>query len=434
MATLYPLLKDVSLPKIARVKCEFDKSEIHDVSATLLQELHHPEISRCIRPGMKVAVAVGSRGLASLEDLVKTLVNRLKEQGAEPFIVPAMGSHGGATAEGQREILASLGITEAVMGCPIRSSMETVTLGTVRIPELNRETETYMDRYAYEADGIIPVARVKAHPAFQDEIESGMCKMLVVGLGKQQGAQAYHTTANGRMGRVVNAVAAHHLKKCRVLFAVGTVENAYDRVCRLRAVLAKDMLQTDKELLVEAKRRMGRLPFDCLDALIVHQMGKDISGEGLDPTITGKRAAGPVPGGPQITKIGVLGLTQASDGNVVGIGAVDVITERLRSGIDYQISYANALTTGGLHNVRIPMVLANDDEVIRAAVLSSRVPDTRKARMVFIQDTLHLSDIYISESLREEAEADGRISFKEDFHEIPFSGSGSLLVDWNSPA
>jgi len=430
MATMLHLLKNVQLPKVAHVKCEFDRSEVEDVAAALLKELERPEIAGCVKPGMKIAVGVGSRGLASLETMVKTLVEKLQELGAEPFIVPTMGSHGGATAEGQKAILSSLGITEETMGCPIRSSMETVELGSVHIPDLDTDTKTYFDRNAYEADGIVTVARVKVHPAFKDTLESGLCKMLVVGFGKQRGAQAYHTAANGRMGRVLEAVAPHIIRNTKVLFAVGSVENAYDRICDIRAVPAKEIVETDKEMLVLAKERIGKLPFNKLDVLIAKQMGKEISGEGLDPNITGKRAIGPVPGGPKITKIGVLQLSKESDGNIVGIGAVDVITEKLYSRVNLAISYANALTTGGLHNVRIPMTLASDEEVIRATVHSSKVADTTKAHLVIIKDTLHLSDLYISEGLKEAVEADSRLTLCSGFEELPFSSSGELMIEW----
>ena len=174
MASMLHLLQNVQLPKVAHVKCEFDRSEVADVEATLLKELERPEIANCVKPGMKIAVGVGSRGLADLETMVKTLVKKLQNLGADPFIVPTMGSHGGATAEGQKTILASLGITEEAMGCPIRSSMETVELGTVHIPDLGVDTKTYIDRNAYEADGIVTVARVKVHPAFKDTLESGL--------------------------------------------------------------------------------------------------------------------------------------------------------------------------------------------------------------------------------------------------------------------
>ena len=430
MANMMHLLKNIQLPKVAHVKCEFDRSEVEDVAAALIKELERPEISGCVKPGMKIAVGVGSRGLADLEIMVKTLVKKLKDLGAEPFIVPTMGSHGGATAEGQKAILSSLGITEEAMGCPIRSSMETVELGTVHIPDLDTDTKTYFDRNSYEADGIVTIARVKVHPAFKDTLESGLCKMLVVGFGKQQGAQAYHTAANGRMGRVLEAVAPHILKNTKVLFAVGSVENAYDRVCDIRAVPAGKIVEKDKEMLVLAKERIGKLPFNKLDVLIVKQMGKEISGEGLDPNITGKRAIGPVLGGPKITKIGVLQLSKESDGNIVGIGAVDVITEKLYARVNLAISYANALTTGGLHNVRIPMTLASDEEVIRAALHSAKVSDTTNAHLVIIKDTLHLSDLYISEGLKEAIEADNRLMLCSDFEDLPFSSSGELMIEW----
>lgn len=429
MATMYQILKNISLPQIARVQCEFDRSEVSNVSEAVQSELRRKEIAECIKPGMRIAVGVGSRGLASLPEMTKALIDELILRGAKPFVVPTMGSHGGATAEGQEKILASLGITEDTMGCPICSSMETVELGEIAVPELNVTTHVYFDKNAYQADGIVMVARVKPHPAFKDAVESGMLKMLAIGFGKQRGAQAYHTAANGRMGRVVEAVASHNIRTCKVLFALGTVENAYDRVCDVRAVLAKDMVEVDKEMLIEAKQRIGHLPFDRLDVLIAKQMGKEISGEGLDPNITGRRATGHLDGGPQITRIGVLELTPESDGNVVGIGAVDVITEKLQKRINFDISYANALTTGGLPNVRMPMVLKNDWEVFAAATHSAKLLDTTKARLVLIRDTLHLSSIYISKALAEEVKQSQNVIIETAFEDIRFDADGNLAMD-----
>ncbi len=430
MPDMYRLVENIRLPRMAEVRCEFDRSAVEDVPEAVRAELGRPEIDAMIRPGMRIAVGVGSRGLASLREMVKTLVGELKKRGALPFIVPSMGSHGGATAEGQTALLKSLGITEETAGCPIRATMETVPLGTVHVPELDVDLESFIDKNAYEADGIITIARVKPHPAFKDTIESGLCKMFVIGLGKQKGAQNCHTAANGRMGRVVEAVASANLPKCKVLFTLGTVENAYDRICLLKAVPRDEMIETDKAMLKVAKERIGRLPFQSLDVLIAKQMGKEISGEGLDPNITGRRAIGPLPGGPTIGKVGVLALSDESDGNVVGIGAVDAITEKLYKRIDLNISYANALTTGGLHNVKLPMILKSDFEVIAACDHANKLRDTSKARMVLIKDTLHLSKLYCSESLKEEIAADPRLTVLGEFKPLEFDENHDLVIDW----
>lgn len=431
MASMMHLLKDVELPYFAKVRCEFDRTEVLDVEATVRAELHQPEIVNMVKPGMKIAIGIGSRGLAELPLITRILVEELRALEAEPFIVPAMGSHGGATAEGQKAVLAHLGITEETVGCPIRATMETVALGRVEIPEIGKSCETYLDKNAYMADGICMIARVKVHSSFKDVIESGLCKMFVIGLGKQKGAQTYHTVANGRMGRVVENVARVNLPKSKVLFALGTVENAYDRICELKAVPRDQIIEKDKAMLRVAKQRIGKLPFDQMDVLIVEKMGKEISGECMDPNITGRRATGRFEGGPAVTRLGVLQLTDTSDGNVVGIGAADAVTEELYRRIDMNISYSNALTTGGLYNVKLPMVLGSDFEVIAACHRSTKVTDSARSRIVLIQDTGHLDCFWCSEAFEKELKTYPNITRLTEYAPLPFNERGKLLIDWD---
>lgn len=428
MADMGKMMDIIKLPKIAKVICDFDSSKIEDVETHLISELSKPEIKAKLKPGMKIALGVGSRGIADLVLMAKTIVKQLQSYGADVFIIPTMGSHGGATAEGQLAILNSLGVTEESMGCKIVSSMETVDLGEVEIPELGAKTQTYCDKNAYNADGIVLLNRVKVHPAFKDTLESGMCKMIAIGLGKQKGAQAYHTAANGKMGRVVEHVAKSNLEKCKILFAVGSVENAFDKICMLKAVPNEKLIEEEKQMLCYAKKRIGHLPFNTLDVLIAKQMGKEISGEGLDPNITGKRGNGHLEGAPVISRIGVLQLSDVSDGNVVGIGAVDAITEKLYSRINFDITYKNALTTGGHPNVRIPMTLKNDRQVIASCLHGAKLQDTTKGKMILIKDTLHLSEIYVSEIFKEDIEKNPTMKIVGQFEEIPFDNDGNLTL------
>lgn len=422
MGVIQELLKGVPLPRMVKVRQTFSAPEVKNLPATLRRELEKPGVGDRIEPGMRIAVAVGSRGVAEISVITRVTVEDIKKRGGLPFIVPAMGSHGGATAEGQRQVLADLGVTEDSAGCPIVSSMDVVEVG-----RLQNGLAVLIDRKAYEADGIVVINRVKPHTAFHGPCESGLAKMITIGLGKQKGADSCHAYSFKHMAEHVIEMAKIKLERTRILFGVATVENAYDRVAEIVAVPAQNIIEADQRLLVEAKAQMPRIRFDPMDVLIVDRIGKEISGDGMDPNITGRYPTPYAAGGPAISKLVVLDLTEKTHGNANGMGAADFTTRRLVDKIDWEYTYANALTSTICEPIRIPMVLASDEAAILAAIKTSFARDLAKVRMVRIKDTLHLGEIHISESLLTEARTNPQIEICGEPMAMRFDGKGNLL-------
>ncbi|MDH5556161.1 MAG: nickel-dependent lactate racemase, partial [Alphaproteobacteria bacterium] len=379
MKVIEGLLKDVALPRMAPVRQLFDGTEEKDVAGAVLAEIAKPGIAERIRPGMTVAVGVGSRGLAELPTLVRATVEGLRARGAEPFIVPAMGSHGGATDEGQAALLAKLGVTAESVGCPIRSSMGTVELG--RLPN---GLPILMDRLAMQADGIVVINRVKPHTSFSGEIESGLAKMITIGLGKQQGAESCHAQGFGMMAENVVEMARIKLGIAPILFGIATVENAYDRIRHTEAVPAEEILAREPELLRMAKANMPRVLFNPLDVLVVDLIGKEFSGTGADPNITGR------PGTPylktelEVGRLVYLALSPKSGGNATGMGLCDVTTRALFDGVDFAATYANHLTSTVLTGAKVPMMMDSDRRAVQAAIKTCNAPDMGRLRVVQI--------------------------------------------------
>ena len=423
MSIIDGLIQDIPLPRLVKVHQKFYAPEVADVPATLRQQLAQPGIIDSIKPGMNIAIAVGSRGVADIPILTRVIVEEVKKQGGKPFVVPAMGSHGGATAEGQRMVLENLGVTEATVGCPIKSSMEVVEVG--RLPN---GLAVLIDKNAYEADGIIVINRVKAHTAFRGPCESGMAKMITIGLGKQKGADACHAYSFKYMAEHVVEMAKIKIKQTNILFGVGTIENAYERIAKIVAVPAAKIIETDQQMLVEANTRMPRILFDAMDVLVVTQIGKDCSGDGMDPNITGRYPTPYASGGPEVAKLVVLDLTNATHGNANGMGAGDFTTKKLFNKIDFEATYANALTSTICKPILIPMILADDRAAIKAAVKTCNSRDIAKAKVVIIKDTMHLGEIYISESLLTEALANPNIEVISESEVMKFDKGGNLIL------
>jgi hypothetical protein len=398
MGIITDLLADIALPKMVRVRQEFAAPEVHDVAAALRQEIRRPEIARRIKPGMRIAVGVGSRGVAEIALIVRVTIEELKRLGAEPFIVPAMGSHGGATAEGQKQVLASLGVTEDSAGCPIISCMDVVELGV-----LDNGLAVLMDKQAYEADGIIVINRIKAHNAFSGQNESGLVKMITIGLGKQKGADAAHVLGFGRMAEFSVEMAKVKLARLPILFGIGSVENAYDRVAKIAAIPAEQIIESERKLLVEAKRNMPRLLLHPLDILVVDQLGKEFSGGGMDPYITGRAPTPFLDPGPTAMRVVVLDITERSHGNACGVGMADITTHRLFNKMDFEYTYANVLTSTVTPSARIGLIMDSDRLAIQAAIKTCNAADLSRLRMVRIANTLHVAEIYVSECMLEEA-------------------------------
>jgi len=423
MNIIQELLKDVPLPRMVQIHQKFNAPEISNVVERLREELAKPGVGERIKPGMNIAIAVGSRGVAEIPVLTRVVVEEIKKRGGYPFVVPAMGSHGGATAEGQSLVLANLGVTEETVGCPIKSSMEVVEVG-----QLDSGLAVLIDKNAYEADGIVVINRVKPHTAYRGPCESGMAKMITIGLGKQKGADSCHAYSFKYMAKHVLEMAKIKIDRTNILFGVGTIENAYDKIADIVAVPAEDLIEVDKQMLVEAKTRMAKILFDQIDVLVVTQIGKEFSGDGMDPNITGRYATPYASGGPDVSKLVVLDLSEATHGNANGMGLADFTTRKLFNKIEYQSTYANALTSTVCTPIRIPMILESDQTAIKAAVKTCNSHDIPKARVVIIKNTMHMGEIYISEAMLDEAQTNPNITILGELAEMAFDSEGNLLL------
>jgi len=398
MGIIEDLLREIPIPKMVKIRQNFHAPEVADTAAAVHQTLQETGVLSRISSGDRVAIAVGSRGVADVHIMTREMVKAVKSVGGQPFIVPSMGSHGGATAEGQIEILEQLGVTEEFVGAPIVSSMEVVKVG-----ELPNGLPVYIDKNAYEADKIIVICRVKPHTAFRGPIESGLMKMITIGLGKQKGAEAAHAYSFKYMAEHVPEMAKITLSKAPIIFGLASLENAYDRPAKILAVPAEKFEEVEPGLLVEAKALMPRLMIDPIDVLVVDEIGKDISGDGMDPNITGRYATPYASGGPEVSRIVVLGLTEKTHGNSNGVGTADITTRRVFEETIFEMGYANALTSTVVSCVKIPMFLDNEKLAVQAAIKTCNAFDLNKVRMVRIHNTLELKEIWISESMLEEA-------------------------------
>lgn len=343
--------------------------------------------------GAEIALAVGSRGIAHLPRIVRTIAQWVKGMGGNPFIVPAMGSHGGATAEGQQHVLESYGITEASTGAPIRSSMEVVELPSEHLPN-----KIYMDKLAFEADGTIVINRVKVHTAFHGDIESGLMKMCAIGLGKHQGALELHSYGAQGLRQLIPSTGRRILKHGNILLGLAIAENAYEETAFIKAVRPDDFEREEMQLLQWVRGNMPKLPLDRLDILIVEEFGKNISGTGMDVNMIGrlKIAAEPEPEAPKITSIIVLDLSKKSHGNANGMGLADVITRRFFEKIDFKASYENILTTGFLERGKMPIIAENEGDALRYALKPCGISDPEQARIIRITNTLMLNELWVS--------------------------------------
>ncbi|WP_129728984.1 lactate racemase domain-containing protein [Ectobacillus funiculus] len=422
MGILQDLLRDIPVPKMATVKVKFDDTKIDKLEQALLDKLQQDHIQKKIQPGMEIAIAVGSRGLDRLVEITAATVRFLQELGAKPFIVPSMGSHGGATAEGQREVLAHLGVTEESVNCEIRSSMEVVKIG-----ELPNGLPVYVDQFAFKADGIVVINRVKPHTAFRGPVESGIMKMISIGLGKQKGAEACHQLGFKYMAENVPAMAKKIIEKTPILFGVATIENAFDKVARIEVLAVEEIEEKEVELQKLAKQLLPKLYFEQLDVLVIDQIGKNISGDGMDPNITGRYPTPYAQGGPDVNKMAVLDLTHETEGNANGVGTADFTTQRLVDKMDLEFTYANGLTSTVCAPTKIATTLANDKEAIQASIKTCNILDFTKVKMVRIKNTLEISEIEVSEALLEDVVNHPYMELISDLYELPFNEKGNLF-------
>jgi Lactate racemase N-terminal domain len=405
------------LPEWALVRQRMDAPEIADARGAVREALE--PVLDDMHPGVRVCIAAGSRGIDRIDEVVRATVERVRETGAAVFIVPAMGSHGGATPEGQLEVLASYGITPATMGCEIRSSMETVELGAVR-----SGAPVFVDRHAYEeADLIIPVNRVKPHTDFSGEIESGLAKMIAIGLGKQQGADTFHRRGFATFHELIPEVAAFTLAHVPIPFGLALVENDHARLARVEAVPAERILARERELLAEARAAMARIPLAEIDVLVLDAIGKDISGLGMDSNVVGRYYAGPTGEPPLVQRIVVRDLTDETEGNAVGIGMADVALRRAVERIDRHKTYMNCITAKTPEGARIPLTVETDRDALVVAIAACLHITPEEARIVRARDTKHLELLYASAPLLPELLAAG-CELVEPLHRIAFDDHG----------
>ena len=386
-----------SFPRFFRLKQVFDAPGIGDAAAATREAMAALPAGKSIKPGMTVAVGAGSRGITHYDVIVRTVCDELKKLGAKVFIVPAMGSHGGATDAGQLDVFAHYGITEAAMGVPLKSSMDVVELG--RDPELG--FIVYQDKNARGADAIVLVNRIKPHTDFHGPIESGLMKMATIGLGKQKGAHQFHQ-ASARMShaKALVAVAREVLKLSKIAFGVGIIENQFHKTARIVAVPTATMEKEEVELLKMARSLLPKLPFDEVDLLIVDEMGKNFSGTGMDTNVIRREIDGSFlrPGPNAARRLYVRSLHPDSYGNAAGIGMADFIHERLYNAVDTKATWVNTITALTPVNARMPMYFPTDREALEVALSTSGLPDTRKVKALWIKNTLSCETVLASEA------------------------------------
>ena len=413
-------------PRMARIRQRFDAPRIDDIPAEIRRQFEKLGLGQTIRPGQTVAITAGSRGIANIALIIKSIVESLKSLGAVPFVVPAMGSHGGGTAEGQREILETYGITAEYTGAEIRSSMETVIVD--RTP---RGLPVHFDKHAAEADHVLVCGRVKPHTGFVGEIESGLHKMMLIGLGKHAGAKIYHRAIlDYSFLEIIQAVAKSVLEKCNVVAGLAIIENARDETALLEAVAPGDFFDRERELLKIAKEWMPRLPIKRVDLLIVDEIGKDISGSGLDTNVVGRKFrdhAATDQDGVSCRRIFVRGLTEATHGNAVGIGIAEFTNQRTVEAIDPVATRINAVTGGHPAVAAVPIALPTDRESVDAALQCVGLVEPENARVIQIADTLHVEHLLVSESCLAELADREDVEIVSAPEPMAFDDSGNLL-------
>lgn len=412
-------------PLLFRVRQTFDSQTVDDISATVEQELSRLELGRRINDGESVAITCGSRGVANIAIIIKAAVEHFKRLGAKPFIVPAMGSHGGGTAEGQRELIEGYGVTETAMGCPIRASMETVI-----VCQAAEGFPVHFDKHAFGADHVLVVGRVKPHTGFVGDIESGLMKMMLIGLGKFEGAKIYHRAImNYSFGQIIRSVAREVLSKCRIVAGIGVVENAYDQTALIRAVAPHEFEEREKELLVLAKAWIPRLPFKTADILLIDEMGKNISGTGMDTNVIGRKYndhAAVEGEWPKVKRLIVRGLTEATHGNATGIGMAEFCRSRLVREMDTKITRINCLTGGHPVAAMIPLDYETDREILDVAFPTIGLTEPPDAKLMWIHNTLEVSEVECSAAYYNEAKERPDLTILKEPRPMPFDAQGNL--------
>lgn len=424
MGVVSDLLKDVYIPRMLYVRQEFDKAclDKNCISQEVKARLDAKGMGTAIKKGADIAITAGSRGISNYKEILKAIVDYVKEKGGNPFLVPTMGSHGGATAEGQLMILESAGITEEYMDCPIKSSME-----TVQISITPTGVPVFSDKNAQEADGIIVVNRVKPHTCFRGKYESGIMKMMTIGLGKQKGAEFCHHRGFGHMAEMLEMIGHEVRVHSKILFAMAILENAYDETCDLVPLWSDEIESIEPQLLIRARELMPKILIDRADVLIVDEIGKNYSGDGIDPNITGAFCSPHASGGLKTQHVAVLDVSEASHGSTIGMGVASTGTKRLYDKFDPEKTYPNSLTATTPESSKVPMIFRNDKEAIQAAIKMSNDVDEKTLTVIRIPNSLHIDRIMISESLMEVAKRTPGMVIESEPEYMSFDENGNLF-------
>jgi hypothetical protein len=408
-----------------RVRQTFERPRVDDIPAEVNAELSRLSLSETIQQGQSVAITAGSRGIANIHLIIKAIVDHIKAIGAEPFIVPAMGSHGGGTAEGQRQILEGYGITESFCGCPIRASMDTIV-----VCEAKEGFPVHFDKQAFNADHVIVCGRVKPHTGFTGDIESGLMKMMLIGLGKHTGAKVYHRAIKDHsFGQIVRSVAREVLSKCRIVAGLAIIENGYDETANIAAVAPSEFEEREKELLVQAKQWMPRLPFKTADLLLIDEIGKNISGTGMDTNIVGRKFLDHIAHEnefPKVRYIAIRGLTKETHGNATGIGLAEFALTRAIDSVDQQVTLTNCLTGGHATAAMTPVHFVSDQELLIQVLPQIGLTEPDDAKVMWIRNTLELAEVECSAAYLSEVRDRDDLELLTDPRPFEFDTSGNL--------
>ncbi len=414
-----------SFPQVFRVRQTFDATQVDDVPGEVQRQLAALNLGEKVSPGQSVAITGGSRGINNIHLIIRAIVEHLKGLGAEPFVVPAMGSHGGGVAEGQREVIESYGLTEEFLGCPIRAGMETVV-----VCQTEEGFPVHFDKYAYEADHVVVCNRIKPHTLFLGDIESGLMKMMLIGLGKCNGAKVYHAAIQDHsFGQIIRSVANEVLAKCRILAGVAIVENAYDETGRIEAVAPEQFEAREIELLKLAKQWFPQLPFQHVDVLLIDRMGKNISGIGFDTNVVGRKFNDhrAVEGEfPKVKRIAVRRLTKETHGNAAGIGLAEFCRSQLIRETDFEAVRLNAIISGHISAAMIPLDYETDREMLEKALSTIGMTQPPDAKFLWIADTLHLAEVECSTAYLDEVRGRDDLEILSEPRELPLGPDGNL--------
>lgn len=427
MSGVTRLYSQYQIPKFVKVKQYFPHDELSEdeIRKVIEENFNRPEIGGKIKPGMRICITGGSRGISNILLIDQEIVKQVKKRGGVPFMVPAMGSHGGATADGQVKILESFGITEETLGCPIVSSMETEVIDTVEAA--GRTIDVNIDKNALRSDGIIVMNRIKAHTGFKGKYESGLMKMMTIGLGKQKGAAIAHGGGDDNIPDTLYAVGTSMIKNAPIIMGIGLMENAFDMTYKLAFLTPEDIPEKEPVLLEEAKAAMAKIFLNYVDVIILEKIGKNYSGGGMDPNVVGRSR---LPIGIGSERMGIFDLSDESHGNATGMGRADVITHKMFERISFDDTYANAITDHDSSVYKIPLVIDNEKEVIQCSMAICLNMDVNNPRILILKNSLDVESMLISEALIPEAEKQDRLMIEGQPFELEFDDLGMLKTEF----